>query len=126
LIEKGKIRLSKSISKKITYHDPCYLSRFERIREEPRKVLRSIPKVHLVEMFRNKLNTWCCGGGITVYNTFPELSEEIAETRLQEAKQVKAELLVTSCPHCVTVLAPVANKLNLEIRDLALVVEEAL
>jgi hypothetical protein len=39
---------------------------------------------------------------------------------------VKAELLVTSCPHCVTVLAPVANKLNLEIRDLALVVEEAL
>ncbi len=117
-----------SLKKTVTYHDPCHLGRFARIFEQPRKVIENIPGVKFVEMLRNKENAWCCGSGVVVAPTFPDLSLRIAEKRVQEAVETGAEILVTACPSCVTQLdiAAKRSKAKLEVLDLVELAERQL
>jgi heterodisulfide reductase subunit D len=118
LINTGKVRLTESFPKKITYHDPCHLGRYAKVYEPPRQIIRSIPGVHFVEMLRNKEHAWCCGGGTIVGVAFPELTKKIARARIAEAKDVEAEILVTACPFCVSNLSPAARIEKIEVYDL--------
>ena len=69
----------------ITYHDPCHLGRHAGVFDAPRKVLKMIPGVKLVEMERNRGNAWCCGAGAGVKSQFKDWAIEIASERIQEA-----------------------------------------
>lgn len=100
LVRDGRLRFSKTIAKKITYHDPCHLGRGSGVYEPPRNILRAIPGIELVEMPRNRRWAWCCGGGGGVPEAFPELAQWNAEDRLREAKECGAELLVTTSAVC--------------------------
>ena len=68
--------------------------------EIPRDVIKSIPGVNLVEMSRIKEYAWCCGAGGGVIDAYPEMAQETALERIEEAKSTGAEALVTACPWC--------------------------
>jgi heterodisulfide reductase subunit D len=100
LIDQKKIVLERGVEGKITYHDPCHLGRHNKLYEEPRKILESIPGVKLVEMERNREESRCCGAGGGVKTAFPELAQKISALRIEDAEKTGADILVTSCPFC--------------------------
>jgi len=121
LFEKGIITPRKEFKRKVTWHDPCHLGRhvtlwfkggksietpeIKNFRrewfEKPRKLLKSIPGIDLVEMYRIKEDAWCCGAGGGVKSAFPDFALETAYERIKEAEATGAEAIVTSCPFCV-------------------------
>ena len=96
----GRLKFTKTIHKKVTYHDSCHLGRGCGVYDAPRTILGSIPGVELVEMERNRRWAWCCGGGGGVPEAYPELAQWSAEDRLREAKKTGADLLLTSSALC--------------------------
>ncbi|HID74204.1 MAG TPA: (Fe-S)-binding protein [Thermoplasmata archaeon] len=88
---------------KVTYHDPCDLSRGLGIIEEPRQVLERLG-CDIVEMKHHGLNSRCCGGGGGILMSDIELSDDVALDRVREAIETGADILVTACPTCETVL----------------------
>jgi len=103
LIQDKKLHFKKDVNLKITWHDPCDLSRHLRIIEEPRRILNSIPKLELIEMEHNKYNSKCCGAGGGMLNACTDITLNIAEKRLKEAERTGAEYIITSCPTCKSV-----------------------
>ncbi|HUZ56941.1 MAG TPA: (Fe-S)-binding protein [Streptosporangiaceae bacterium] len=83
---------------RVTYHDPCYLARHNRLTDPPRQVLAALG-CDLVEMPRNGLNTFCCGaGGGRIWMTGPEQAERPSESRIREAVAVGVDHFVVACP----------------------------
>jgi len=103
--------------KRITYHDPCHLGLHTGEYEAPRKVIRSASGVAPVEMDRNKENATCCGNGSGLRTLFPEQAKQIGRSRIEDAKGVEADILVTSCPFCKNMLAEQSDE-ALEVLDL--------
>ena len=106
LIKEGNLNLSKK-DFDVTYHDSCHLGRHCNIFEDPRSVIFSV--ADLVEMQNNYENSLCCGAGGGVKSAYPEIADEMANSRISEAIDTNANLLVTPCPFC---------KLNLKDRGL--------
>ena len=127
LVDKGGLEFKK-INKRVTYHDPCHLGRYSKIYEQPRKVIEAIPGIEFAEMKRNRADSACCGSGIVVAPTFPKLSLSIADKRIEEAKDTNAEIIVTTCPSCVTQLKLAARRMrsSIEVVDLVDLVVRAL
>lgn len=104
LMDDGKLKLSSKVSKKVTYHDPCYLGRHSEVFEDPRKLIQRIPGVTLVEMENSRADSDCCGmGGGRMWMEPPKglvSSQAIAEKRVQQALDTGAEILLTACPFC--------------------------
>ncbi len=116
LIQEGRLELTKEFAKKVTYHDPCYLGRHNKIYDEPRQVLNKISGLDLVEMIDNREASLCCGGGGgRIWMDTPK-EERFSDLRLKQAKDVKAEVLVTACPYCITNFEE--SRLNLEFEDI--------
>ncbi|TFF89424.1 MAG: (Fe-S)-binding protein [Promethearchaeota archaeon] len=88
----------KPLELKVTYHDPCHTGRHVGLYEEPRDILKQI--VDLVEMATIKENAMCCGAGGGVKKAYPELSLEMAKSRVEEAKETGADYLASICPFC--------------------------
>ncbi|MDD1770579.1 MAG: (Fe-S)-binding protein [Methanomassiliicoccales archaeon] len=107
------------LQKRVTYHDPCHLGRHSGVYDEPRRLLASIPDMDFREMPRRRETAACCGGGGGVRSAFPELSRKIAARRVAEA--AFADVLVTSCPFCVSNLRAGKEEAGgkVEIMDLA-------
>jgi Fe-S oxidoreductase len=120
LIDDGKLKFSKK-DLKVTYHDPCHLGRHSKVYEEPRDILKSMPGVELVEMQRNRANARCCGAGGGVASAFKELAEDMADSRIEEAVETGAEVLVSPCPFCVYALKSAAERVNADIKVMDLV-----
>lgn len=100
LIEDKKLVPSKRIDAKVTFHDPCHLGRHNKLYDEPRKILESIPGLKLVEMERTREESRCCGAGGGVKTAFPDLAQKIAAMRVEDAEKTGADILATSCPFC--------------------------
>lgn len=126
LIAEGKITLDKEIAKKVTYHDPCHLGRHEKVFDAPRNVIQAVQGMELVEMERIKDNAVCCGGGSIVSTAFPELTKDIASDRVKEAKATEADMIVSACPSCESILTPGARKAKMKVYDLSVLVAEAM
>jgi Fe-S oxidoreductase len=102
LIDAGKLELAREYGRKITYHDPCYLGRHNEIYDEPRKVLKRIPGLELIEMPESRENSLCCGGGGgRIWMETPK-GERFSDLRLDQAVGVGADVLATCCPYCIT------------------------
>ena len=102
LLEQGRIEVSGEYDKKVTYHDPCYLGRHNDVYDEPRNVLNRVPGLDLVEMADHHSNSLCCGGGGGgVWMEVPK-EERFSNLRVEQARAVDADVLVTACPYCVT------------------------
>ncbi|MEM3927560.1 MAG: heterodisulfide reductase-related iron-sulfur binding cluster [Archaeoglobaceae archaeon] len=103
-IKSGKLKLKKEIKKKVTFHDPCYLGRYNGMYELPREILKSIPGIELVEMPRNRNRSFCCGaGGGNLVREYPgEFRPN--NLRAKEAAETGAEILAVACPFCMIML----------------------
>lgn len=111
---------------KVTYHDPCQLVRYLGLVEEPRKILKAVQGIELVEPKWTK-GEWstCCGGGGGFEAVFPEMSEMLAVNRAKELVETGAQIIVTHCPGCIMQLKAglkMAKAENIEVLDLAQVV----
>jgi len=85
-----------------TYHDSCYIGRYNEIYDEPRQVLDSVEGLQRVEMPRNRANGFCCGGGGGHMWMETDPNTRINQNRLSEAvDQAKADVVVTACPYCL-------------------------
>jgi Fe-S oxidoreductase len=130
LIKEGKIKPDKELVKKITYHDSCYLGRHNDIYDEPREVLQSIPGVELVEMYNNRENSLCCGGGGGRVWEETKKGERFSDQRIQQALDVEAGILAIACPYCMAMLSDsvmVMDKADvIEVKDIAEIVLETL
>jgi len=129
LIKEGRLKPTRKVAAKVTYHDPCHLGRlgepyihwegkpvpghirifdppkeFRRgtygIYEPPRDILKSIPGLNLIEMDRIKEYAWCCGAGGGVRETNVEFAKWTAKVRIDEAESTGAEAIATACPGC--------------------------
>ena len=98
---------------KVTWHDPCDLSRGMGIIEEPRSILRTLG-CEITEMENSKTTSRCCGGGGGILMSDEDLSDRIALDRVREALDTGADMLVTSCPTCEQVLKKAAQTLKAE------------
>lgn len=130
LIKEKKVDLS-GFRAKVTYHDPCYLGRHNLIYNPPREILKSIPGLELVEMRRNQVNAFCCGGGGG--NFFTDIigpgEDSPARVRLREALDTGADILAVACPQCAKMLNDACKgeekEDRLEILDIAEIVRRA-
>ena len=102
LIKQGKLKLTNELNSKLTYHDPCYLGRYNNVYQEPRGILQSIPKVKLAEMERSRNTSFCCGGGggLMWIEEQPGTTK-ISHMRLEDVIKTGAETVVTTCPYCL-------------------------
>jgi Fe-S oxidoreductase len=130
LIAQGKLRFKVGEKTTVTYHDPCYLGRYNHIFDEPREIIRSIPGLDLVEMAHHRADSLCCGGGGG--RMWQDIKGEIkmSDVRIKEAEITGAKILVTACPLCRIMLedARKAAGLNeiLQVMDLNELVLQAL
>ncbi len=129
LIREGKITLKKSLNKKVTYHDSCYLGRHNDIYQAPRAVLKALPGVELQEMPRSFENGFCCGaGGGRMW--MEEHHPKVNHNRVDEAAGLQPDVVSTACPFCATMIADGINETAREEQmanqDIALLVLEAL
>ncbi|MDR3610630.1 MAG: heterodisulfide reductase-related iron-sulfur binding cluster [Ignavibacteriaceae bacterium] len=105
LLVSGKIKLkSDSALSKVTYHDSCYLGRYNSVYESPRNALRSIKDLELIEMKRNKSKGFCCGAGGGRMFLEDEEGGRINEERTKEALGTNAGTIASACPFCMTML----------------------
>jgi Fe-S oxidoreductase len=103
-IKAGKIELKHEINKKVTYHDSCFLGRYNGIYDLPREILMSIPGIELVEMKSNRELSLCCGGGAgNIVGDFPGEIQP-ARVRAIEAAESGAEIMAVACPFCMLML----------------------
>ncbi len=130
LVQSGKLTPGSGYSGKVTYHDPCYLGRHNRIINEPRTVLSAMPGVEQVEMRRCKERGFCCGAGGARMWLEENIGKRVNMERMDEALGTGADVVSTACPYCMIMLddAVRAHGKEEEVRilDLSQLVEESL
>jgi Fe-S oxidoreductase len=130
VIEAGRLELRNSLSYRVTYHDPCHLGRFNSEYDNPRRILELVGCA-LVEMPRNRDNSFCCGaGGGQIWIPDPVGAERPSESRIREATGLPdVELFVVACPKDVTMyedaIKTSGNGGRIELRELTELVYEA-
>jgi Fe-S oxidoreductase/nitrate reductase gamma subunit len=129
LLESGAIAVQ-PLGVKVTYHDPCYLARYNRQTDAPRRVLAALG-CELVEMPRNRENTFCCGaGGGRIWMDDSGLTERPSENRIREAATLDVGRFVVACPKDFTMYSDAAKTTGhddrLRVVDVVQLVEEAL
>ena len=131
LIHSGKINITKSLNIKGTYHDPCYLGRYNGIFDAPREVMKQCG-VELLEMQRNRTNSFCCGaGGWQVWKKEHEdMKQRPSENRIEEALLTGANYFTVACPKDMSMYSDAVktsgNENNMTVRDLVDYVAEAM
>lgn len=100
LIHSGKLSITKGLSQKVGFQDPCELGRHCGEYEAPRIVLKSIPELELIELESTKENSECCGGGGLAKALHPSLAINQGQNKIQQYSADKIELLITACPSC--------------------------
>jgi Fe-S oxidoreductase len=130
LVKTRRLTPGTGYSGKVTYHDPCYLGRHNRVIEEPRTVLSAIPGVEQIEMRRCKERGFCCGAGGARMWLEENIGKRVNMERMDEALGTGADVVSTACPYCMIMLddAVRANAKEEEVRvlDLSQLVEESL
>jgi Fe-S oxidoreductase len=133
LLDEGRIALdpSSAIARgKVTYHDPCYLGRYNEVYEEPRTAIGMLPGAELTEMRRNRNKSFCCGGGGGRMFMEETRGSRINQARVREAVDTGAELLCAACPFCMTMFEDGIRGVGVEetfkVMDLAEIVAGSL
>jgi Fe-S oxidoreductase len=123
LIQEGRLRPSQAIQGKFTYHDSCYLGRWNGIYDPPRAVVEAIPGAELVEIERHHKRGFCCGAGGGRMWMEEKIGKRINHERVDQTLRTEAPRVATACPFCLTMFrdgisAKGAGE-RLEVRDLA-------
>ena len=130
LLQKGKLKPAKAQNITATYHDPCYLGRYNGYYEEQRQILKELPGVSLVEMPRTRENSFCCGAGGGRFWLKDKEVNVISKNRAQEALATGANVICTACSFCRAELQDEIRRRDLEADiktiDIAVILEASL
>ena len=105
LIDEGKLTPIEPVDKNITYHDPCYLGRHNKVYTPPREVLGAIPSLKSQEMHRCKDRGFCCGAGGARFWMEEKIGKRINVERTEEALALDPDIISTACPFCIVMLS---------------------
>jgi Fe-S oxidoreductase len=127
----GKIKFSKPFDLPATYQDPCFLGKQNKIFDEPRKILSSLPGLKFIEMDRSRERSLCCeGGGGRMWAEGGTEGKRNGEIRIREAVGLGAKVLATACPFCLLTFEDAAKTSGLAeqivVKDISELVAEAL
>ncbi|OFD36966.1 heterodisulfide reductase-related iron-sulfur binding cluster [Bacillus mycoides] len=104
-VKEGRLKPVHSIEETVTYHDSCYLGRYNEVYEAPRDILKAIPGVNLVEMARNRETGMCCGAGGGLMWMEETAGSRINIARTEQALAVQPSIIGTGCPYCLTMIS---------------------
>lgn len=130
LISEGKINAKNKTDDKYTYHDSCYLGRYNNIYDAPRKSLMNVPGLEIVEMKRSKDKGFCCGaGGGRMFMEETE-GKRVNIERIEEALATNAATIASACPFCMTMLTDGIKEKGkteeVKIKDVAEIIAESM
>ncbi|UED75460.1 (Fe-S)-binding protein [Brevibacillus sp. DP1.3A] len=103
-VKEGKLKPTKEVKERITYHDSCYLGRYNEIYDKPRVILEAIPGVEVVEMKRSGCDSMCCGAGGGLMWMEEHEGSRVNVTRTEQALEVKPTEIASACPYCLTMM----------------------
>ncbi|HDR8184705.1 TPA: (Fe-S)-binding protein [Bacillus thuringiensis] len=104
-VKEGRLKPVHAIEETVTYHDSCYLGRYNEVYEAPRDILKAIPGVNLVEMARNRETGMCCGAGGGLMWMEETAGSRINVARTEQALAVEPSIIGTGCPYCLTMIS---------------------
>jgi Fe-S oxidoreductase len=127
LVEEGKLTPVTPVNEKITYHDPCFLGRHNKVFTAPREIMEKVPGVQSQEMHRCKERGFCCGAGGARMWMEERIGKRINTERIDEALGTDPDLISTGCPYCMVMLGDAVSakkssgeaKESLEVIDVA-------
>ena len=131
LVTSGKLKFSKKLGYKVTYHDPCYLGRYNGVFDAPRRVIAATG-CELIEMPRNRTRSFCCGaGGGRIWMEEGSVKERPSEARIHEAVKLEGvQVFVVACPKDITMyrdaIKTTGKEERIVVKDLIELVDEAL
>ncbi|KQL21536.1 heterodisulfide reductase-related iron-sulfur binding cluster [Cytobacillus solani] len=105
LVKKGRLKPQYAVNETITFHDSCYLGRYNEVYDPPREILKAIPGVKLVEMERSRETAMCCGAGGGLMWMEEETGHRINVSRTEQALAVNPGIISSGCPYCLTMLS---------------------
>jgi Fe-S oxidoreductase len=105
LVRDGMLVPKHAVNETITFHDSCYLGRYNDVYDPPREILKTIPGVKLVEMERNRETAMCCGAGGGLMWMEEETGHRINVSRTEQALEVNPTVISSACPYCLTMLS---------------------
>lgn len=105
LIREGRLKPVKEVKERVTFHDSCYLGRYNDEYDAPRFIFESIPGIELVEMVRNRENGMCCGAGGGMMWLEEDAGVRVNIARTEQALNVNPSLIGSACPYCLTMLS---------------------
>lgn len=128
LVAQGRLKLTPETREAITYHDPCFLGRYNRVFDEPRFILTQLGQVNEMPLSRTK--SFCCGaGGAQVWKEEEEGTARVNHTRFRQAQATGAKTLAVACPFCMIMLDDARRDLkaeDMQVLDIAQLVAERL
>ncbi len=127
LVEEGKLTPVNPVEEKITYHDPCFLGRHNKVYTPPRTIIDAVPGTQAEEMHRCKGKGFCCGAGGARMWLEERTGKRINTERIDEALALDPDTITTACPYCTVMLGDAVNakkaageaKQSLEVIDVA-------
>ena len=127
LVAEGKLTPVTAVEEKLTYHDPCFLGRHNKVYTPPREILAAVPGVQATEMHRCKSRGFCCGAGGARMWMEERIGKRINTERIEEALALSPDAISTACPYCLVMLgdAVSAKKSSGEAKETLEVVDVA-
>jgi Fe-S oxidoreductase len=129
-VKEGRLKPTKEVKERITYHDSCYLGRYNEIYDKPREILTAIPGVEIVEMKRSGCDSMCCGAGGGLMWMEEHEGTRINVARTEQALEVNPTAIASACPYCLTMMNDGIKMKEMEdqvkTRDIAEILADAL
>jgi Fe-S oxidoreductase len=131
LLAEEKLKLPEGFDqRKLTYHDPCYIGRYNGVYDQPRRALNVLNSNGVTEMRRNRNKSFCCGGGGGRVWMEEKIGKRVNQTRVNEALETNAEVMAAACPFCITMFEDgvkgVEAEEKMQIEDIAEIIAKAL
>jgi len=112
LIAAGRVKLTTSIPETITFHDPCYLGRYNGVYDAPRRIMDSIPGLRRIELSRSREKGLCCGAGGGRMWMEEKLGSRINQARMKEIAEAGTGAVGVSCPFCMVMIGNAKEELG--------------
>jgi Fe-S oxidoreductase len=128
LLRQGKLNINGAVTEQVTFHDSCYLGRWNGIVDAPRQILQMVNGGRqLIEMERSRTEGFCCGAGGARMFMEETIGKRINHERAEEVIATGAAAVAAACPFCITMLRDGINDNNgeVEVKDIAEIIDEA-